>query len=165
MKKFIFILLFIFCCVFLYLKNSLSLLNKTSNLNINLISTVSNSNNLYNNKIAPGSYGYFSILIKSNKNINFKVITANSKIPSNLIVYINNSPVDIYENNSCLYTENTNSVDKLTFYWELPFDNSYLNFTNSNTSFNENNINAINNASSLDKFNLCMNLQILFERN
>ena len=159
MKKFIFIFLFIFI-IFLYTKN-LYLFNQTSDLNINLISTVSNPNNLYNNKIAKGYYGYFYLLIKSNKNINFKIINKNSTLPNNLNVYINNYPVDIYKNNSCLYTGNTNDVDILTFYWDWDFNNfNFIN--NANNIFD---INEINTTNSLHKSNLCMNLQILFERN
>lgn len=92
--------------------------------------------------MSPGSYGYFSILIKSSKNINFKIINNNSTLPNNLNVYINNFSVDITKNNSCLYTGNTNDVDILTFYWEWPFYN-------------------------FDYFYqpLCINLQIIFERN
>lgn len=89
-----------------------------------------------------GSYGYFSLLINSNKNINFKILNINSNIPSNINFYINNILVDFSKKNYILSTYNTNSVNTLTFFWEWNFNN--LDIFNSSNFF--------------------INLQILFER-
>lgn len=139
MKKFLFFIFLIFILFYFYYMTHSS---NNAHINIDLISTA-NQSFLCNNKLMPGSYGYFSIFIKSNKNINFKVFSINSDIPKNLNIYINNYLVDISKNNSCLYTENTNNVDILTFFWEWPF----------------------NNIDTFYRHYLSLNLQILFERN
>ena len=90
-----------------------------------------------------GSYGFFSLIINSTKNINFKILSSHSNIPENLNIYINNSLVDISQNSSCLYTANTNTVDIISFFWEWPVKNT-------DTFYNS---------------TLSLNLQIFFERN
>lgn len=89
-----------------------------------------------------GSYGYFFLLINSNKNINFKILNINSSIPANINLYINNVLVDFSKKNYILSTYNTNSVNKLTFFWEWNFNN--LDIFNSSNFF--------------------INLKIIFER-
>ena len=61
-----------------------------------------------------------------------------SSININLI-----SLVDISQNNSCLYTANTNTVDIISFFWEWP----------------------VNNTDTFYNSTLSLNLQIFFERN
>ena len=89
-----------------------------------------------------GSYGYFSLLINSNKNINFKIQNINYNIPSNINFYINNVLVDFSKKNCILSTYNTDNVNSLTFFWEWNFNN--LDIFNSSNFF--------------------INLKIIFER-
>lgn len=123
MKKFIllfFILLF-FIYIFFYT------FQKEKDFSFNLIATA-DTNSLFNNKLAPGSFGKFSINLNSRKNIKYFIYLNDFFLPSNFYIYINGKLVDNLENNFLLYTDYTNNVSYLNikWYWSYYSKNIFL---------------------------------------
>lgn len=138
MKKFIILIFILLFFLFLFFYN----FSKEKNFSFNLINTA-NTNSLFNNKLAPGSFGEFSINLNSRKNIKYFIYLNDFYLPSNFYIYINGKLVDNIENNLLLYTDYTNNVSKLNikWYWSYYSKNIFLSY------------------------NLFINLKIIFERN
>lgn len=138
MKKFIilfFILLF-FIYLFFYT------FQKEKDFSFNLIDTAE-ANSLFNNKLAPGSFGEFSINLNSRKNIKYFIYLTDFYLPSNFYICINGKLVDNFKNNFLLYTDYTNNVSNLTIKW-------YWSYYSKNI---------------FSSSKLFINLKIIFERN
>ena len=138
MKKVIilfFILLF-FIYLFFYT------FQKEKDFSFNLIDTA-DTNSLFNNKLAPGSFGKFSINLNSRKNIKYFIYLTDFYLPSNFYIYINGKLVDNLENNFLLYTDYTNNVSNLNIKW-------YWSYYSKNI---------------FSSHKLFINLKIIFERN
>lgn len=138
MKKFIILIFILLFFLFLFFYN----FSKEKNFSFNLINTA-NTNSLFNNKLAPGSYGKFSINLNSRKNIEYFIYLNDFYLPSNFYIYINGKLVDNIENNLLLYTDYTNNVSKLNIKW-------YWSYYSKNI---------------FSSSKLFINLKIIFERN
>lgn len=138
MKKFIILIFILLFFLFLFFYN----FSKEKNFSFNLINTA-NTNSLFNNKLAPGSFGEFSINLNSRKNIEYFIYLNDFYLPSNFYIYINGKLVDNIENNLLLYTDYTNNVSKLNIKW-------YWSYYSKNI---------------FSSSKLFINLKIIFERN
>lgn len=140
MKKFI-ILIFIFILLF-FLYLFFYTFPKEKNFTFNLINSA-DTNSLFNNKLAPGSFGEFSINLDSRKNIKYSIYLNDFYLPSNFYIYINGKFVDNLENSFLLYTDYTNNVTNLNIKW-------YWSYYSKNI---------------FSSSKLFINLKIIFERN